>query len=185
MTSLPVILSSGVESIVKAGDIVNAGQIIAKKATRTDYIVNLAHEFSSSIEKVRKTLRKNPGDNVKEGDVLAVKKNFFNLSEEKLLSRVSGTILRYERDTGNLIISRIPQGNFPDIVSPVDGTVSICDNDKIVISTDKDVYSGRKGSGGSVTGEVFILDGAFSKDGDSGGARYLCTMIWIAARLKK
>lgn len=161
MTSLPIVLSSGVVPTVKIGDGVKVRQVIARKASHAEYIINLKDKLAVPIEKVRKYLRKNPGDQIKTGDVLAVRKSRFGFREEKLISNVTGLIARYERDTGNLVVVVEGDGNTTDIVSPVDGIVTMCDNEKIVLGTERNVYIGRKATGGSVIGEAFIIEDAF------------------------
>lgn len=165
MTALPVLLSYGCVPRVKNNDPVKAHQLIAQKILHKECAINIADEFNESYENARKYIRKNPGDNLKIGDVLAVKKGFLGFKERKVVSRVDGKFSRYERDSGNLFIELATEANVEDIVSPVDGIVSLCDNDKIVIETDKDVYPGRKGAGGNAQGEVFILEGAFKERG--------------------
>ncbi len=165
MTTLPIILSTGFVPIVKLNDIVKIGQELARKESGTAHVVNLFREFSTSSDKIRKTLLIKPGDTVKPGDVLAVKKNFLGLNGMELISRVNGIISRYERESGNLVITDNTKTNIVDIISPVDGKVSLCDNDKIVVTTDKDVYAGRKSMGDSIGGEAFVMDGALLADG--------------------
>lgn len=171
MTALPVFLSYGCVPRVKNTEAVKAGQLIAQKILYKECAINIADEFNEPFEKARKYIRKKPGDNVKIGDTLAAKRNFFGFGERKVVSRVEGTISRYARDNGNLFIQLATGSYTSDIVSPVDGIVSLCNNDKIVIETDKDVFPGRKGAGGNGQGEVFILDGAFPENGaDSAGS---------------
>lgn len=165
MTTLPVLLSSGCVLKVKNNQNVKAGQLIAQKISYKQCVINVADEFHVSPEKARKYIKKKPGDDVKAGNVLAAKKNFFGFKEKKAVSRVEGKILRYERDTGDLFIELAAEANVSDMVSPVDGIVAVCDNDKIVIETDKDVYPGRKGAGENAQGEVFVLEGAFRESG--------------------
>lgn len=165
MTTLPVILSAGFVPLIKGDDTVRAGQIIAKKIFYKECIINIANEFFVSTEKARKYLRKKPGDKINVGDVLAVKKKFLGLSVRKVISRVEGVISRYERDSGNLFITLGEEEEVVQIVSPVDGIITLCDNDKIVIGTEKDVYKGRKGAGNAGQGEVFVLEDAFLQNG--------------------
>lgn len=167
MTTLPIVFSSGVTPSVSVNDSVQIGQVIARQAIQKEYIVNLADEFEASSNKVRKYIKKKPGEKINAGDILAVKKGFLGLSEDKLVSKVAGIFSRYERDTGNLVIATENGLSYTDIVSPVEGIVTICDNDKIVIGTDKDVYTGRKSAGGSTIGEVFVLDGAFRNESEA------------------
>jgi hypothetical protein len=182
MVKLPILLPPGFVSVVKLNDYVKAGQVVAKKAARQEYVVAVSKNLSVSVDKARKCLRKNPGDAVTIGDVLAVRRGFLGLNEERIVARVEGTVLRYERDNGNLVIkaggeldSRLrgndkgeqgddkgEAGEGETVVSPVDGIVSVCNNDSVVIGADKDFYLGTKGVGESATGEIFILEGGIS-----------------------
>jgi thymidine phosphorylase len=164
MISLPIILSSGVVSTVKSGDSVKVGQVIATREAYREYPINLASELSTSLEKARKYLVMNPGDKVEIGDVLAKKRGLFGFREVRVVSNVGGDIARYERNTGNLVIRSEADESAADIVSPVDGIVTMCDNDKIVLATEKDIFNGRKAAGENILGEVYIIDEAFSKN---------------------
>lgn len=161
MTALPLCFSHDVALVVKNNDLVSVGQVIAKKILKNEFVVDLARDFSMSPEKIRKSLRKKPGDEVKKGEVLAIKKGFLGLSVEKILSRVEGKFLRFERESGKIVIGQDGEGVELDIVSPVEGRVVLCNNEKLVIESDKDSFKARKGFGGSVIAEVYILDGAF------------------------
>ncbi len=157
MTALPVSLAIGYTSAVQVGDAVKVGQKIASKENKSEEIINLPEQLSVSLRKARKLILKNPGDSVKSGDILATKKGFLGFSKVSVISKVSGIVLRYERESGNLII-KIPTNASPvEIISPVDGTVSLCDNKQIVINTDKNVLSGNKSTGESVEGEILVL----------------------------
>ncbi len=159
MVTLPIALSSGFVPIVKINDSVKVGQVIAKKTPSVERIINLSTELSVPKDQAGKYLRKNPGEMVMAGDILAVRKSRFGLTEKKLISRMEGVMSRYERDSGNLIlVSKTAAGNYIDIVSPVDGIVLMCDNDKIVLGTERQVYSCLKVTGGSVFGEVYVLE---------------------------
>jgi hypothetical protein len=104
---------------------------------------------------VGKYVRVQPGDSVKVGDVIAVKKTF--VREVKVLSEIEGTVMGYERDSGELLIRPLGM-NMSDkgenVVSPIDGIVSVCNNDQIVIQTDKDVIVGERGVGGRAESEL-------------------------------
>lgn len=165
MTTLPIFISSEYTSHVKVNDIVSSGQLIAQRISYDEFIINVAKGLDVSLEKARKCLIRKPGERIEVGDVLAVKKGFLGLNQEKIRSKVKGIFSRYERSTGNIIISADSDKHVFDIVSPVDGVVTMCDNNMIEISTDKDVYVGKKGIGDTVQGEVFVLESAFSKDG--------------------
>jgi hypothetical protein len=158
MTSLPILLPYGFSSLVKQNDTITAGQMIAQNTAPQEEIINIAKELRISIRKARKVVQKNPGDSVSEGDVLAIKKKFFGMHKEAVISKIAGTILKYERDTGDLYI-RTSYANLTDnFVSPVDGIVSLCDNGKIVISVEKNVLLGTNATEAKGEGEVYIFE---------------------------
>lgn len=158
MTSLPVLLPDGFHSIVAIGDTVTVGQVIARNEEKEEEIINIATELGVPLKKVKNVLKKQPGDPVSLGEVIAVKKSFFGFDQDSLVSKVDGIISRYERNTGNLAIRTSGRSVTKNLISPVDGSIALCDNERIVITTDKDVVAGTKSIGKSVTGEVFLLE---------------------------
>jgi len=158
MTALPVFLPDGFFPVVKDGDVVAVGQVLAHKSAKQDEIINIPQVLSISLAQAKKVLKKNPGDQIEAGDTIAVKKNAFGVQQKNLISKVNGIITRYERDTGNLIIRTSYHTLTEKLVSPVDGIIALCDNKKIVIQTDKNVLTGKKGSGETGEGEIFILE---------------------------
>lgn len=158
MTSLPILLPYGFSPLVKLNDVITAGQMIAQNTAPQEEIINIARELGISLRKAKKVLQKNPGDAITQGEVIALKKKFFGLHKEAVISKISGTIVKYERDTGDLYI-RTSYTNLTDnFVSPVDGIVSLCDNEKIVIAVDKNVVIGTNATEGKGEGELFIFE---------------------------
>ncbi len=168
MTTLPITLPPGFFPQVKIGDAITAGQTIAKKEKKPDEVIDLAKELSIPIEEVAKTLKKNPGDTIQPGDTIAAKGGLFG--EKKVVSGISGTLLRFERNTGHVVIrldtpsqesaAKDEKSSHEDVIlSPLDGTVSLCNNDTIHVQTDKNVLLAEKGIGDPVEGEVAKADG--------------------------
>ncbi len=166
MTSLPITFPEGYSPIVKVDDSVKIGDILAKKNSKEDAVISLTQAFHIPIKKAGRTLRKNPGDSLKPGDIVAIKRGLFGMSEDRLESKVEGIILKFDRGLGNLVI-RLTNGSSTegsdddemqtDIISPIDGKVILCNNGQIVIETDKDVISGTNGVGGSNQGEAIFI----------------------------
>jgi len=157
MTSLPISLPDGFIPSVKTGDKIIVGQVIALKTSRGEERINILKELSISKSQIKKVLRKIPGEEVKEGDIIAQKKSFLGQSIT-LRSRVSGTVIRYERDSGNLIIKTGASSTPENLISPVDGIVGLCDNIQIVIDTDKNVLIGEKSVGEKGQGTILVLE---------------------------
>ncbi len=169
MTSLPILLPDGFKPVVKSGDKVAASQIIAQKTssrdtgTSSEEVVDLSKQLGLSPDKVAKVVKKNPGDSVAPGEVLAVKKQSLGLKELKVVSQAEGTVVRFERDSGRLIIrlSAAPGGEAKQerqveekILSPVAGKVDAVREDAIVLMTDEKAIVGEYGSGKSGEGEL-------------------------------
>jgi hypothetical protein len=169
MTSLPIVLPEGYVASVDVGDKVHAGEKIAAKSSSSDVRINILEELTTTRKKAKNLIKKIPGEKVDKGDIIAVKKSFFG-ADVVLRSRVSGTIVRYERDSGDLVIksaSDTSSGNS-DIVSPVEGIIKLCDNKKIVIDTDKNVLLAESAVGDEGKGEIFFLSGDDPHDLGSG-----------------
>ncbi len=160
MTSLPITLRRGSIPVVKVNDSVKIGQTIAHEASVFDYVIDLVSDLSISPGQARKILLKKPGEDVSEGEVIAINKKLLGLREEKLVSKVSGKFTRYDRDSGKVVIETYAKTAPEKIVSPVEGIVLMCNNDTIVIGTGNYVFQGAKGTGGDTAGEIFILNDA-------------------------
>jgi len=156
MVSLPISLQDGFIPSIKNGDQVVVGQVIASKTDSDEEKINVPKELAIARNKVKKVLKKSPGDEVKEGDIIAQKKSFLGQTVT-LRSRVSGTVTRYERDSGNLVIKTGVSSEPDNLISPVDGIVSLCDNKQIVIDTEKNVLIAEKVVGEKGQGEILLL----------------------------
>jgi hypothetical protein len=162
MTALPIPLPDGYDTLVSVDDTVTAGQTLATPQKGDEEILDLPQMLNIPKEKVKHVLRKKPGDNVEEGDVIAQKKSFLGLDQDTVVSKVSGIITRYERFTGSLIIQTSTPSHTKKIVSPVDGKVTLCNNEQIVIQTPKHVVLGKNGWGSKRRARLFILEASFS-----------------------
>lgn len=156
MTALPINLPDGFSTVVKVGDNITVGQVISNQTTYHEEIINIPKALSVKRSQVKKYLKKSPGDVVEIGEIIAKKNSLFG-PKVTIESSVAGTVVRYERDTGDLVIKKSQKTTLNELISPVDGIVALCDNSKIVINTDKNVLVGLAGSGESGQGEVFVL----------------------------
>jgi len=175
MTSLPISLPPDYSPVVKKGDKVTNGQILATTKKKPEVLrqeslqasetmIDLAEALSVSDGAVRKFLTKAPGDTVSSGDIVAQRLVATGLKKLIVYSQVIGTVSRFERDSGRLYIrSESSEAVVPiaaknaDILSPLAGTISVCNNDQIVIESEDKALTGSEGFGGSVTGEIFVL----------------------------
>ncbi len=158
MTSLPFLLPYGYVSLVNQNDTITIGQIIAENRAPQEEIINIAQELGISLRKAKKLIQKNPGDPVRQGEIIAIKKSFFGVKKEAIVSKIDGIVIKYERETGNLFVRTSYNNLTNKFVSPVAGVVSLCDNEKIVISVEQNVVIGTNATEAQVEGDVFIFE---------------------------
>lgn len=180
MTSLPILLPPGYSPVVKKGDKVAAGQLLAKSTADhqalsedqqagSEVVIDLTIALGSNASSVRKFLKKAPGDSVGKGEIIAEKSASMGLKKQVVLSEIAGTLIRFERDSGKLYIRTEDASHAvptihekSEILSPLAGVISLCNNDQIVIETESKAIVGTVGSGGTATGEIIVL----SPEGD-------------------
>lgn len=161
MTSLPVPIPSGYTLSVKLDQKVSAGDVLAtKESSSSEIAIEISQSLGLSGKDGLKTLLKNPGDRVEEGDVLARKGGM--MGSREIRSKVSGTAIKYEEESGRLFIrtaDEVSESGVSEIISPVDGTISVCDNDKVVLKTDREAILAEEGSGDTGVGEIYYVEG--------------------------
>lgn len=167
MTPLPIELPEGFTLLVVESERVKIGQIIARKEAPKDVSVNIMQSLNLSRSQAKKVLKKSPGERINPGDVIAVKKNFIGKVKSSITSHVSGIIIRYERDTGDLVVRTDVESSSLELISPVAGTVTLCNNREIVIDTDDAFVSGGVVLGETGEGQLYILKETFEKDLDN------------------
>ncbi len=169
MISLPILLPDGFIPLVTVGDQISIDTILAEKKESKDIIVNISHAFFLPPKKVANFVKKNPGDKVSPGDMLAYKKGPLGIKGEYIQSEVSGTVLSYDNESGELHIrlsaDHADQASKAAIISPIDGIVSLCNNEKIVIDTERDVIVGLQGNGNTTQGELVVIAGEAQSQG--------------------
>jgi len=157
MTLLPILLPEGFDLKVSAGDKIAAGSILAEgQGGVHEEIIHLASQLKLSPQKAIEALKKNLGDSVNAGDVLAIRKSL--LGSQKIISNYSGIIAKIDESSGDLII-RVNGGgtSLKTIVAPVDGIIDSCDKQKIVLKTDREAMLAQDGVGEESEGEIVYL----------------------------
>ena len=162
MTLLPILLPEGYVLKVSANDKLTVGTVIAeKKSTGGEKIIHVTNPLNVPPKNILKTLKKNLGDGILKGDIVAEKKGNLGMGSKKIISEFSGTIIKIDEENGNLIIRQAgEEESVETIISPVEGTVDFCNNEKIVIKTDKNAILALDGLGEEKTGELLYLESA-------------------------
>lgn len=166
MTLLPVLLPEGYVLKVSVDDKLTVGTVIAeKKSSGEEKSIHISQIFNISPKDISKVLKKHLGDGVIKGDVLAKKKGNLGVGSKSIISEFSGTIIKINQESGNLIIRESgEEGSVKTLVSPVEGTVDFCNNEKIVIKTDKNAILAQDGLGKETEGELLYLEKTQEED---------------------
>ena len=166
MTLLSIPLEEDFVPKVKTGDNVALGQVIAERTIENDERGDLGKLLGVSPGQVLKYLIKRPGDKAEKGTILAVKKGFLGIGGKKIASPITGTIFKFDEKTGFIYIrGEKKSANVENLFSPVDGVVKLCDNEKIVIKTDKDAILADRVCGKGIIQAQLVLIG--NKEVDS------------------
>jgi hypothetical protein len=173
MTSLPIELPVGFTPLITQGDLVTIGQLLARKEAPQDEVVNILQSLNVSRNHAKKVLKKGPGEKINPGDVIAIKKSLFGKEQARIISEIAGTIIRYERDTGNLVVRTQQEPSSLEIISPVAGSVTLCNNREIVIETDGALVTTGVTLGKAGEGTLFILRESFDDSGSDNAVYYL------------
>ncbi len=159
-TLLPVTLPHSAKITVKKGDIIKAGEKLARNAVETvKEKIPLSKILSVNPKKISQYLVIKLGSAVKRGQVLAKKSGVFK--NIQILSPLNGTIDSIDLKEGTcLLTSHIGKESFE--YSPVNGVIEEISHNRITISFDGIVIEAQKGTGDSVAGDVLVID----KDAD-------------------
>ncbi len=169
MTLLPVLLPQGYKTKVAVGEKITAGKVLAEKTVSgKDEVIHLAKDLNISPKKALNSLKKSLGSKVSKGDVIAIKKGKLGIGKKQLISEFDGTLIKLEEETGDLFVRVSVKEEVvgEPLVSPVDGEVDFCNNEKIVLKTEKAAIIAEKTSGDSVKGKLLVLDKKEIEDED-------------------
>lgn len=158
MTLLPVILPEGSVAKVSLGDKVKAGDIIAENKGQSEVeVIHLTKDYGFAREKLKSIFKKNLGDAVSKGEKIASESGVLGVGEKSVLSKISGTVVKIDEDLGDITIQSTNFTDSKPVLSPVDGTIESCDNQKIVIKTDKPVIIAKDAVGNLAEGELLHI----------------------------
>jgi hypothetical protein len=156
MTLLPIILPQGFIVKVSINDKLTPDTVIAEKISGKNEVINLS---SLGLTQYEKVLKKNIGDSVRKGEVVAVKPGKLGIGSKKITSDYSGIISKIDTENGKIYIKLSGvEEEIENIFSPVVGSVDFCNNEKIVIKTDKEALIAKDGIGKKGEGEAFYIE---------------------------
>ncbi len=155
------------EVLVKAGDHVDAEQVVAETFMPGDVTpLNLSNILSLPPAEVKGCLIKSEGDRVEPGEVLARTKGIFGLFKNEYRTKVGGTLESVSAVTGQLILRGKP---VPvQVRAYLTGTViEVIPKEGVVVEADVSLVQGIFGVGGEAFGQIAIACRAASEPLDA------------------
>jgi hypothetical protein len=145
------------EVLVKAGDRVNAEQVVAETFMPGDVTpLNLSNILSIAASEVEGCLVKSVGDRVEPGDVLARTKGIFGLFKNDYQTKVGGVLESVSAVTGQIILRGKPMP--VQVRAHLTGTViEVVPHEGVVVEADVSLIQGIFGIGGEAYGPIAVV----------------------------
>lgn len=153
-----VVPTSGGKISVRVGDEVLPGDVLGTGEHMAGFmVVRIASELKVGPKQVPKLLKRQVGQTIYEGELLAENPGTFGLGKKILLSPVDGLIDFYDPQSGDVRLKLMPKTN--KIASGVFGIVDKVDKTtgEIVIRTQASLVYGVFGSGREREGMIQVL----------------------------
>lgn len=140
--------------VVDVGDEVNADDIVAKTDLPGDVeTINLSGKLGLQPDELKRFMKKEEGDEIKEGEVLAETPGLFGLFKTEFKSPMDGSIETISEVTGQLILRGPPTP--VEIDAYMDGKViDIIEDEGVVIESKVTFVQGIFGIGGETRGII-------------------------------
>lgn len=151
MSLLPINLPKNSVTKVSKGERLTKGQIIAEVILEKEEVIHLA-PYNINPKKFTQSLKKHLGDRVREGEVVAARKKI--IINKKIKSPFSGTIVKIDEQAQDLYIKPNDFTEKRQMLSPVEGVVDFCDNEKVIIKTDALAIPAKDALGKSAQGKL-------------------------------
>jgi hypothetical protein len=143
--------------LVKTGDTVNAGQVVARTELPGNvHPVNCAGQLGILPADIETALTIKPGGQITKGQTIAMSKSFFGLFKSTCASPIDGVLESASPITGQLILREPP---IPvEVTAYIDGKViQVFENEGVEIETNGAIIQGIFGIGGERHGKIKML----------------------------
>lgn len=164
------------EVMVQVGELVKAHTVVARTfVPGRPHLINAANRLNIEPSDLNEAVLKQPGDRVREGELLAKYRAFFGLLRGQCASPVTGTVEHISDITGQITIREPAQPVA--VTAYVAGRVSeVLPHEGVVVETNGALIQGIFGVGGeywgrlrlAVTGPDQVLDARCIREDDRG-----------------
>ena len=145
------------EVLVKVGDQVTADQVVARTHLPGKVLpINVANHLSILPDELEAAMRKQVGEPIKEGDLLAETRSFFGLFREEARSPIDGFVESISAVTGLVILRGTPDP--VEVRADLDGVVvEEMPEEGVVVETSGAHVQGIFGLAGEVSGSIAVV----------------------------
>ena len=148
-------LSDKYKILIKEEQSVDFDTLLVKKVDKKDLKIHLAQELDIQPSKIFLSMKKNVGEKINKGDILAVKKSF--LSEKKYVCDFDGIIKEINHDDGSVIITSSNEKLKPEN-SFFKGIINKIQQNEIELKVETYVKYELKESNENFGGEVLLIN---------------------------
>ena len=138
MTNISILLPPDSSIVAQVGDAVTFDTEIARTSQKptTSQTIQIAESLKFKPGKIFKHLKKNIGDKVYKGDVVATKDAVF--ATKKYIADADGILTSVNHHSGEIVIEHTAdEEKKSSILALLEGTVNTVDKDKIIFKTSK------------------------------------------------
>ncbi len=144
------------EVLVSQGDEVTSDTVVARTHLPGNVqLINVASRLGLPAEDLPTVMKKNEGDSIEKGEVIAETQGFFGLFKSKVLAPCDGSIENISTVTGQVILREPPTPIEVDAY--IDGeVVQVFENEGVAVQAVGTFIQGIFGVGGERTGEIVV-----------------------------
>lgn len=173
--------------LVKIGDHISPESHIATvQKNRREHVLSIAYTLKIPLKSFFSTLKKQPGDIIVKGDILASRKTLF--SQTFLKSPIDGILKEFDLKKGTVTIEEQNEKQQDEPFKlPYTGKVLALDKNSIEIEVEEPIYPLLSGHGNDVSANLFIHRGnldMFALSGDEKGAIIISQSVTKDAYMK-
>lgn len=139
---------------VNAKQLVKFGQPIFEKKVSIEKSLNIAKILKIPPQKIFQVMKKNLGDFIKKGEIIAEKRGFFS---KRITAKEEGIIKEINHQTGEIILEVFSQKN-EKIPSFFSGTIIEIDKDFFTLQIKSQMMFSAEKISKDAGGEMFFLD---------------------------
>lgn len=152
--NLPIQTTSKI--FVEVGDSITNKTILAKSSPNLHIeTIHIAKLLGIPNNKIAQYLRKQIGEKVQSGDILAAKKGLFSSSIVR--SPIDGKLVELDLARGILCISKKDEDENESLYSPVSGKITSISKSFIEIESDNLILKSEKAQGPKVQGKLRLI----------------------------